>query len=99
MTSAIPSARERSCARSYAGHGRMEMPNVSGASFAVLLTNADPDAVKGACELQRMHCPATIHSSDGVHTAERVGSSALVQGDRKRCPAAIRFNSRDEFTT
>lgn len=49
--------------RSIAGHGLNGTADVSAVCSAVLLTNADPDAVKGACELQRMHCPATIRTS------------------------------------
>jgi hypothetical protein len=41
-------------------HGLNGTANVSAVRSAVLLTNADPDAVKGAGELQRMHCPATF---------------------------------------
>ena len=55
-----PSVQRAAMARMVAVHGLMGMPNVSGISSAVLLTNADPDAVKGACELQRVHCPATF---------------------------------------
>lgn len=62
---AYPSARERSRARSIAGHGLMGTPSVSGVSLVVLLTNADPDAVKGASELQRSHCPA-FNSNPGA---------------------------------
>lgn len=58
--STYPSAEERSCVRLIAGHGLTGAANVSAVLSAVLLTNADPDAVKGACELQRVHCPAII---------------------------------------
>lgn len=55
-----PSARERSCGRSIAVHGLIGQANVSACRSVDLLTNADPDAVKGARELQRVRCPASI---------------------------------------
>ncbi len=58
--SVTPERESASRVRSIAVHGLMGMPNVSGISSAVLLTNADPDAVKGALCLQHVHCPATI---------------------------------------
>jgi hypothetical protein len=55
-----PRAKSASRVRLIAVHGLNGTANVSAVRSAVLLTNADPDAVKGAGELQRMHCPATF---------------------------------------
>jgi hypothetical protein len=55
-----PERESASRVRLIAVHGLNGTANVSAVRSAVLLTNADPDAVKGAGELQRMHCPATF---------------------------------------
>jgi hypothetical protein len=73
-----PKRESASCGRLIAGHGLMGTPNVSGVSSAVLLTDADPDAVKGANELQRLHCPAFFISA----SAETRGYSAHQAGEK-----------------
>lgn len=55
-----PSAEERSCGRSIAVRGLTGTESVSAVLSAVLLTNVDPDAVKGAGEALRLCAPATI---------------------------------------
>lgn len=61
MVISIPQRESASRVRSIAVHGLNGTANVSAVCSAVLLTNADPDAVKGALCLQHMHCPAIIH--------------------------------------
>jgi hypothetical protein len=55
-----PKRESVSCDRSIAGHGLNGTLNVSGVRSVVSLTNADPDADKGACDVQRRRCPATF---------------------------------------
>lgn len=56
-----PKRESASRGRSYAVHGLTGAAIVSASLSAVLLTDADPDAVKGACGLQPLRCPAFIH--------------------------------------
>lgn len=62
-----PKRESASRARSIAGHGLIGEGSVSSSRSAVWLTNADPDAVKGASELQRSHCPALFEPQPWVH--------------------------------
>ena len=61
-----PRAKSASHARSIAGHGLIGGRIVSGPRSADLLTTADPDAVEGASELQRSHCPASLPPRAGL---------------------------------
>jgi hypothetical protein len=58
-----PKRESASRGRSIAVHGLTGEAIVSASLSAVLLTDADPDADKGVCELQRMRCPATIQAA------------------------------------
>jgi hypothetical protein len=62
------------------GHGLIGQASTSACRSAVLLVNADPDAVKGACDLQRMRCPASqFDSGDAARQRVRTGAAIVLE--------------------